>query len=126
MCTLRRSSAAADVCKSQFFERLIDKGISASIVHEDELCIALHDVEPQEPLHVLICPKKRINMISEALAEDLDVLGHLLLVAPVVAAAEGYADAFRLTINNGSGAGQTVFHLHIHLMAGRPFSWPPG
>ncbi|MDC3202818.1 histidine triad nucleotide-binding protein [Gammaproteobacteria bacterium] len=112
--------------EKSIFERIIDRELSANIVHEDELCIAFHDLDPQAPLHVLICPKKRINMISEALAEDLDVLGHLLLVASVVAAAEGYADAFRLTINNGSGAGQTVFHLHIHLMAGRPFSWPPG
>jgi histidine triad (HIT) family protein len=121
---LKRSEVA--MVEKSIFERIVDREISASIVHEDELCIAFHDVEPQAPLHVLICPKKRIKMISEALAEDLDVLGHLLLVAPVIAAAEGYADAFRLTINNGSGAGQTVFHLHIHLMAGRPFSWPPG
>ncbi len=112
--------------EKSIFERIVDREIPARIVYEDELCIAFHDLEPQAPLHVLICPKKRIKMISEAFLEDLDVLGHLLLKAPVIAAKEGYPGEFRLTINNGAAAGQTVFHLHIHLMAGRSFTWPPG
>jgi histidine triad (HIT) family protein len=112
--------------EKSIFERIIDREISARIVYEDELCIAFHDLEPQAPLHVLICPKRRINMVSDASAEDSVVLGHLLLTAPIIATNEGYADEFRLTINNGAAVGQTVFHLHIHLMAGRTFAWPPG
>ena len=96
------------------FAKIVNKEIPADIVN------------PQAPTHILIIPKKPIAKLAEANHEDQALLGHLLLIAKDIAAELGFQDAYRLTINNGSGAGQTVFHLHIHLLAGRPFSWPPG
>jgi histidine triad (HIT) family protein len=108
------------------FARIIDREIPAQIVHEDDLCVAFHDVAPRAPMHILIVPKRPIARLVEATAEDRDVLGHLLLKAGEIAKSQGYGEAFRLVVNNGEGAGQTVFHLHIHIMGGRPFTWPPG
>jgi histidine triad (HIT) family protein len=108
------------------FAKIIDREIPARIVHEDELCLAFHDVAPRAPMHILVIPKKPIVKVSEASAEDQGLLGHLMLVAAKVAKEAGYGDAFRLVVNNGEGAGQTVFHLHIHVMGGRSFTWPPG
>jgi histidine triad (HIT) family protein len=108
------------------FSRIIDREIPADIVHEDEVCVAFRDINPQAPLHVLVVPRKPIAKLSDASAEDRAVLGHLLLQAAGIAQAQGHGDAFRLIINNGAGAGQTVFHLHVHLLAGRHLSWPPG
>lgn len=108
------------------FAKIIRKEIPAEIVHEDDLCLAFHDISPQAPLHVLIIPKKPIPKLADAREEDQALLGHLLLVARRIAADEGYGDAYRAVMNNGEGAGQTVFHLHLHLLAGRAFSWPPG
>ena len=84
------------------------------------------DINPVAPIHVLIIPKSQIEKVSDAKKSDQDVLGHLMLVAGEVARDLGVEDAFRLVVNNGSGAQQTVFHLHIHLIAGREFTWPPG
>src|SRR5690606_22745061 len=93
------------------------------IVHEDDLCVVLRDINPQAPTHLLVVPRKPIPKLSEARAEDEPLLGHLMLVAELVAREQG-ADDWRLVVNNGTGAGQTVFHLHLHVMAGRQFSSP--
>jgi len=108
------------------FSKILDGEIPADIVYEDALCLAFRDVNPQAPVHILVIPKKPIPKISEAKTGDQDLLGHLLLAATRIAADQGVADAYRLVINNGSGAGQTVYHLHIHILAGRSFTWPPG
>ena len=108
------------------FDKIIRKEIPADIVYEDDQCLAFKDVNPQAPIHILIIPKKAIAKIADAGNEDQNILGHLLLKAGEVAKELGIKDAFRLVINNGENAGQTVFHLHIHLLAGRAFSWPPG
>ncbi len=108
------------------FAKIIRKEIPADIVFEDDLCLAFKDVNPQAPTHMLIIPKKPIPKLAEASDEDQALLGHLLLKARDIAASQGLGDAYRIAINNGAEAGQTVFHLHLHLLAGRPFSWPPG
>jgi len=108
------------------FSKIIEREIPADIVYEDERCLAFRDVNPQAPVHILVIPKKAVPMLTGAGDGDRDMLGHLLLTANRVAEQEGISDAFRLVINNGERAGQTVFHLHVHLLAGRPFSWPPG
>jgi histidine triad (HIT) family protein len=108
------------------FSKILERSIPADIVYEDDLCLAFRDINPQAPTHILVIPKKPIGKIADATDADQALLGHLLLAAGRIADDEGAADAYRLVINNGSGAGQTVFHLHIHILAGRPFSWPPG
>ena len=107
------------------FQEIIDKKIPADIVHEDNLSIAFNDISPQAPTHILIIPKKNIAKISDTNDEDENLLGHLLLVAKKVTSGMGITD-YRIIINNGSEAGQTVFHLHLHILAGRTFGWPPG
>ena len=108
------------------FQKIIDKELPADIVYEDDSCLAFRDVNPVAPVHILIIPKKKIEKISDSSQEDKELLGHLFLVAGVIAKDLGIEDAFRLVVNNGAGAQQTVFHLHIHLIAGREFQWPPG
>ncbi|MFM9000864.1 MAG: histidine triad nucleotide-binding protein [Opitutia bacterium] len=108
------------------FQRIADKEIPAKLVHEDELCVAFHDIAPQAPVHVLIVPRKAIPRVAEAASEDAAVLGHLLLVAGRLSQSLGLAKGFRLTINNGPDGGETVPHLHVHLMGGRALGWPPG
>jgi histidine triad (HIT) family protein len=108
------------------FTKIINKEIPADIVYEDDLCLAFRDINPQAPVHILIIPKKTLAQLNDAGIEDQRLLGHLTLVAKMVAEQEGVADAFRLVLNNGVGAGQEIFHLHFHLLAGRSFIWPPG
>lgn len=108
------------------FSKIIARSIPADIVYEDELCLAFRDVNPQAPTHILIIPKKPIPKLADASQADQGLLGHLLLTANRIASDLGISDSFRLAVNNGAGAGQTVFHLHIHLLAGRSFKWPPG
>ena len=108
------------------FQKIIDKELPADIVYEDDSCLAFKDINPVAPVHILIIPKKRIEKISDSNTEDKELLGHLFLVAGNIARDLGIEDAFRLVVNNGAGAQQTVFHLHIHLIAGREFNWPPG
>ncbi len=108
------------------FTKIINKEIPADIVYEDDLCLAFRDINPQAPTHILIIPKKPLPRLNDAEETDASLLGHLMLAANKVAAAEGVADAFRLVLNNGAGAGQEIFHMHFHLLAGRSFSWPPG
>lgn len=111
---------------STLFGKIIRREIPADIVYEDELCLAFRDVNPQAPTHVLVIPKQEIPRLADAQPGDQALLGHLLLAAGKVARQLGVGDAFRLAINNGAGAGQSVFHLHLHVLAGRPFQWPPG
>lgn len=108
------------------FDKIIRKEIPAEIVYEDDLCLAFKDVNPQAPIHILIIPKISIAKVSDADTKDQNILGHLLLKAGEIAEILGVKEAFRLVINNGEDAGQTVFHLHIHLLAGRSLNWPPG
>ncbi|HXF67512.1 MAG TPA: histidine triad nucleotide-binding protein [Burkholderiales bacterium] len=108
------------------FGKIIRREAPADIVYEDELCLAFRDINPQAPTHILIVPKKEIPKLSDAGPEDERLLGHLLLAAVGIARELGVQDAFRLAINNGAAAGQSVFHLHLHLLAGRKFRWPPG
>ena len=108
------------------FSKIINREIPADIVHEDEQCLAFRDVNPQAPIHILVIPKKPLAMVSDAADEDQALLGHLLMTASKIAKQEGFGEAFRLIVNNGEDAGQTVFHLHVHLLAGRSFAWPPG
>ena len=108
------------------FTKIINKEIPADIVYEDDLCLAFRDINPQAPVHILIIPKKPLPELNDAGIEDERLLGHLMLAAKIVADQEGVADAFRIVLNNGAGAGQEIFHMHFHLLAGRPFTWPPG
>lgn len=108
------------------FSKIISRAIPADIVYEDQHCLAFRDINPQAPTHVLLVPKQEIPTLADANPEDQALLGHLLLAAGKVARQLGVGDAFRLVINNGEDAGQTVFHLHLHLLAGRPLHWPPG
>ncbi|BCX49544.1 histidine triad hydrolase [Haloferula helveola] len=109
------------------FEKICDREIPATIVHEDDRCICFKDISPQAPIHYLVIPRKPIPRVAEASADDEAVLGHLLLIASKVARDEGFAEnGFRLVINNGRDGGEAVPHLHVHLLAGRPLEWPPG
>ncbi len=114
------------IMSQTLFEKIIAGDIPGDIVYEDELCVAFRDINPGAPLHVLLVPRKPIPMLSKAEEQDAGTLGHLLQTAPKIAAQEGYADAFRLVINNGEEVGQTVFHLHLHILGGRAMAWPPG
>lgn len=108
------------------FGKIIRREIPADIVYEDERCLAFRDVNPQAPTHVLLIPKQEIPRLADAGTVDQDLLGHLLLTAGKLARQLGVGDAFRLVVNNGADAGQSVFHLHLHILAGRPMHWPPG
>ena len=107
------------------FQKIIDRQIPAAIVYEDEKALAFRDIQPQAPVHILVIPKKAIAKLADMTADDRDLAGHLLFVAREVAAKEKLTD-YRIVINNGSGAGQSVFHLHVHLLGGRGMAWPPG
>ena len=108
------------------FEKIINKEIPADIIYEDDISIVIKDISPQAPTHLLIIPKKVIPKLSDATAEDQNILGHLMLIAGKIADDLGLDETFRLVVNNGAKAGQSVFHLHIHLLSGRPLNWPPG
>ena len=104
------------------FGKIIAGEIPSEFIYEDEHCIAINDINPQAPVHVLVIPKKGIPRLVDAEPSDQELLGHLMLAAGKVAEQLGVADAFRLIVNNGAGAGQTVFHLHLHILAGRAFA----
>ena len=108
------------------FGRIIRKEIPARIEHEDDLCLAFHDVAPQAPVHVLVIPKKPIPSLAEAEAGDEALLGHLVMVATQLARKLELTDGYRLVINCGRNGGQSVDHLHVHLLGGRALGWPPG
>jgi histidine triad (HIT) family protein len=109
------------------FCKVIDKKIPSKIIYEDELVIAFEDVNPQAPVHTLVVPRKHIPDIHSMTEADRELVGHLFFTARKVAEKKGLdANGYRLVINNGPGAGQSVFHIHLHLLSGRRFSWPPG
>ena len=109
------------------FEKIVARQIPAQIVYEDDLVLAFRDISPQAPTHVLIVPKKPLARIAEAMEADKELLGHLLLKATEVAEKVGLKDAgYRLVINNGRNGGESVPHLHCHILGGRQMSWPPG
>jgi histidine triad (HIT) family protein len=109
------------------FEKIIAREIPADVVFEDDQCLAFRDISPQAPIHILIIPKKPISRIGAAQADDQSLLGHLLLTAADIARRENIATTgYRLVINNGPHGGETVPHLHIHLLGGRHLNWPPG
>ncbi|MFW6359194.1 MAG: histidine triad nucleotide-binding protein [Chroococcales cyanobacterium] len=108
------------------FDKIIKREIPADIVYEDDLALAFRDISPQAPTHILVIPKKPIPRLSEATEEDKALLGHLLLVIRQIAEDEGLSNGYRVVTNNGSEAGQTVEHLHFHILGGRPMKWPPG
>lgn len=109
------------------FEKIIARQIPAEIVYEDDLVLAFRDIKPVAPTHILIVPKKAIPRIAEAVPADHQVLGHMLLKASEIAQTEGLGETgFRLVINNGPDGGESVPHLHLHILGGRAMSWPPG
>jgi histidine triad (HIT) family protein len=108
------------------FSKIIRKEIPAEIVYEDNLALAFRDLYPQAPVHILIIPKQPIVSLAQAKAEDATLLGHLLLVVKQIADREGLDDGYRVVINTGNDGGQTVFHLHLHLLGKRAMAWPPG
>jgi histidine triad (HIT) family protein len=112
--------------QENIFQKIIARKIPAAIVYEDDQCLAFRDVNPQAPIHVLIIPRKVIATHDEVTAEDEQMLGHLHTVAAKLAHQLGIAEGYRLVINCKEPAGQTVPHLHMHLLGGRSFNWPPG
>ena len=100
------------------FQKILEKEIPSEIIYEDNLCIVINDINPQAPLHLLIIPKKPLSKLSDAQEKDLNLLGHLMMIAGNMSRKFNVEDAFNIVINNGEKAGQTVFHLHIHLLAG--------
>ena len=108
------------------FEKIINKEIPAEILYEDDISIVIKDINPQAPTHLLLIPKKVIPKLSDANQEDQKILGHLMLVAGKMSQQLKLDDTFRLIVNNGAKAGQSVFHLHLHLLSGRALNWPPG
>lgn len=110
---------------SNVFARILRRELPAQLLHEDEHCVAFRDVAPQAPVHFLVVPRRAIRMLGEAAAADAAVLGHLLLTGAAIARQLGHPEA-RFVVNSGASAGQSVFHLHLHVLAGRPMGWPPG
>lgn len=111
---------------STLFEKIINREIPSDILYEDDLSFVIKDINPQAPTHLLIIPKKVIPKLSDASKDDQMTLGHLMLVAGKIADELGLDETFRLVVNNGAKAGQSVFHLHLHLLSGRLLNWPPG
>ncbi len=108
------------------FCKISRKEIPAKLVYEDQETFAFEDIQPQAPTHILICPRKHLVSLTEAAADDAAMLGRLQLIAAKLAVERKLTDGYRTVINNGRGAGQSVFHLHLHLLGGRAFRWPPG
>ena len=108
------------------FEKIIAREIPAKIEYEDDRCIVIHDIDPKAPVHCLVIPKTVIPRVAEAEATQADLLGHLLLTAASVAKQLELAQGFRIVINNGPDGGETVPHMHVHVLGGRAMHWPPG
>jgi histidine triad (HIT) family protein len=109
------------------FERIISREIPAQIIHEDSECIAIRDINPQAPVHVLVIPRKAVPRLGEATAANAALLGHLLLTAASIAKREGIErTGYRVVLNHGPHAGESVPHLHVHMLGGRKMKWPPG
>ncbi len=108
------------------FSKIIRREIPADIVYEDELAIAFKDVHPQAPVHILVIPKQPIKSLADVTSQDQDLMSHLLVTAQQVALNAGLTNGYRLVINTGNDGGQTVSHIHLHILGGRQMTWPPG
>lgn len=132
--SIMNSKMADEVAKAQtatstkdtVFGKIIRKEISASILYEDEKCIAFNDVNPQAPIHFLVIPRKPLASLAEAEDTDSELLGHLMMTAKNVAKKVGLKNGYRLVVNTGKDGAQSVYHLHIHVLGGRQMRWPPG
>ncbi|XP_020576676.1 14 kDa zinc-binding protein-like isoform X1 [Phalaenopsis equestris] len=124
----RLADDSAESVAPTIFDKIISKEIPSSIVYEDDRVLAFRDIDPQAPVHVLVIPKIRdgLTQLGKAEIRHAEILGHLLYAAKVVAAKEGIEDGFRVVINNGPSACQSVYHLHLHVLGGRQMNWPPG
>jgi histidine triad (HIT) family protein len=114
------------VMSKTIFQKIIDREIPAQLIYEDNHVVAFRDINPQAPTHVLLVPRRALPRIGHATAEDKELLGHLMLAAAQLAEQLGLKNGYRLVINNGPDGGESVPHLHCHLLGGRPLSWPPG
>ena len=114
------------VAEKTLFQKIMDREEPGDILYEDDRCVALRDINPQAPTHVLIVPRKPIPTLDTLTEDDESLVGHLFLIAQKIAAEEGLADGYRTVFNNGPDARQTVDHIHLHLIGGREMSWPPG
>ncbi len=114
------------VAEKTLFQKIMDREEPGDILYEDDQCVALRDINPQAPTHVLIVPRKPIPTLDALTEDDEALVGHLFLIAQKVAAEEGLSDGYRTVFNNGPDARQTVDHIHLHLIGGREMSWPPG
>ena len=112
--------------EDSLFTKIRKGDIPGKIVYEDDLCFAIEDINPQAPVHILIIPIKEIEKVSDASEKDINLLGLLLHVSKKIAQDHSLENNYRLIINNGAGAGQSVFHIHVHLLGGRSLEWPPG
>jgi histidine triad (HIT) family protein len=119
------SENPASPSEKTLFQKIADREIPSELIYEDDRCVAFRDIHPAAPTHVLVVPRKPIPRADAIGPEDEALVGHLFVVARQIAEAEGLSD-YRLVMNNGEGAGQSVFHIHLHLLAGRAFAWPPG
>lgn len=108
------------------FLKIIDREVPANIIYEDEIALAFEDINPQAPTHILVIPKTHIPKLSDAASSQKDILGHLMWATGEIARQLDIEDAYRVVVNNGAKAGQSVFHLHLHILSGRVLSWPPG
>ena len=108
------------------FGKILSKKITANIIHEDDLCMAFYDVNPEAPTHFLVIPRKPIPMLQDAKEEDKTILGHLMYIAKKKAEDLGLDQGYRVVINNGKDGAQSVYHLHLHVLGGRQMGWPPG
>jgi histidine triad (HIT) family protein len=124
--TLRNSILYTGVAMSCLFCKIVDGSIPSTAVYEDELCYAFADLHPQAPVHVLVAPREHITSLDDTDKSDCALLGHLLWAASEIARDKKLAAGYRLVINTGADGGQTVEHLHVHLLGGRPLNWPPG
>ncbi|XP_055919678.1 adenosine 5'-monophosphoramidase HINT1 [Eupeodes corollae] len=122
----KAQEAAASAGEDTIFGKILRKEIPCKFIHEDEKCVAFHDVNPQAPTHFLVIPRKPIAQLSLASAEDAELLGHLMIVGKTVAKQLGLEDGFRVVINDGKNGAQSVYHLHLHFLGGRQMQWPPG
>jgi histidine triad (HIT) family protein len=111
---------------SCLFCKIVDGTIPSTAIFEDDLCYAFADIHPQAPVHVLVAPREHITSIAETSADDRALLGHLIWAAAEIARTKGLSNGYRVVVNTGEDGGQTVDHLHVHLLGGRPLSWPPG
>ncbi|TFK11644.1 phosphatidylinositol phosphatase PTPRQ [Platysternon megacephalum] len=121
-----RKAQAARPGGETIFGKIIRKEIQAKIIFEDEQCLAFHDISPQAPTHFLVVPKKPIVQLSEAEDSDESLLGHLMIVGKKCAAELGLTKGYRMVVNEGPDGGQSVYHVHLHVLGGRQLGWPPG